>query len=289
MIKVFENTEALLFNFLGQFTKTATNLRCIHLHVSQYHANQFNHIDERHVVSVTEEILDDKGSYVFRCHDSDIFIIAPYISPKLYKTFLSRLVEELRLDSDQNLASFLELGHDGDTLIDSVKQKIDALEQEEKKAIKEHLYDDENKPRIKNHRPVLSLLSTTYTHETPRILVIEDDEFSQALIANAFLAELNIEFAATGMQGIQKYVDSAPDIVLLDIGLPDMSGHEVMGTIRELDPNAKIIMLTARNEVDEIHHSLESGAQGYVSKPFSKAALLQHMKIRPVSRQHVAI
>ena len=55
-----------------------------------------------------------------------------------------------------------------------------------------------------------------------------------------------------GTEGVRKYSENVPDIVLLDIELPDMSGNEAMEIIKEMDPDAQIIVLTARKKEDDV-------------------------------------
>src|SRR5207237_10625167 len=93
-----------------------------------------------------------------------------------------------------------------------------------------------------------------------------------------------VELAATGAEGLAVVARSqpAPDTVLLDVALPDLSGVEVARRLRA-GSNVPIIMLTARrNEIDKIT-GLDAGADDYVTKPFSHGELLA--RIRPQIRR----
>ena len=285
MIKIFENTETLLIDSINQFSRMAPNLRCVHLKLSKCGERYFHEIEMLKLSKITEEIFDKKTSYFFYCQDGDVFIIAPHISPKLYDKFLTHLVENLRLASYEKLASLFELGHDSAKLVKIVENKKRKINLIAKKKTTHSLPDKKSEiDFIDSTSSIAMNFSKRRANRSIRnILVIEDDPFTRKLIASALGADFSIDFATDGAEGIKKYVRNAPDILLLDIGLPDMNGHEVMERIKKLDTDAQIIMLTARKEAHEILYSLHNGAHGYVSKPFSKAKLLQHMNIKSVT------
>ena len=111
-----------------------------------------------------------------------------------------------------------------------------------------------------------------------KVLVIEDEEsFRDAL---AFMLKREgyvIELAEDGTQGIAKFDSSTPDLVLLDLMLPGVSGTDVCKHIRSKS-NTPIIMLTAKDtEIDKVV-GLELGADDYVTKPFSTRELLARIK-----------
>jgi two-component system KDP operon response regulator KdpE len=80
-----------------------------------------------------------------------------------------------------------------------------------------------------------------------------------------------------GMQGIQAIRDSLPDLVLLDVMLPDLDGFEILRMIRE-NNTLPVIMLTAKGEEDDRVKGLELGADDYVTKPFSPRELVSRVK-----------
>lgn len=115
------------------------------------------------------------------------------------------------------------------------------------------------------------------------ILVVDDEERMARFI------RLNLEHdgfqvveAYRGMQALQEYRDSLPDLVLLDVMLPDINGFEVLGMLREIS-NVPVIMLTAKGEEDDRVKGLELGADDYVTKPFSPRELVS--RVRAVLRR----
>jgi DNA-binding response OmpR family regulator len=114
--------------------------------------------------------------------------------------------------------------------------------------------------------------------ERRRILVVDDEERMVRFI------RLNLEHdgflvseAFNGKEAIQKMRDLTPDLILLDVMMPDLDGFEVLETIREIS-NVPVIMLTAKGEEDDRVRGLELGADDYVTKPFSPRELVSRAK-----------
>ena len=116
-----------------------------------------------------------------------------------------------------------------------------------------------------------------------KILVVDDEERMARFI------RLNLEHdgfqvveAFKGMQALQQFRDTLPDLVLLDVMMPDIDGFEVLGMLREIS-NVPVIMLTAKGEEDDRVRGLELGADDYVTKPFSPRELVS--RVRAVLRR----
>ena len=100
------------------------------------------------------------------------------------------------------------------------------------------------------------------------ILVIEDDGGIRSAITRA-MTDLGHTVTATerGMSGLESAVDNPPDVVLLDLGLPDLDGLEVLAMLRAVS-NVPVIVITARDDDADMVRALDRGADDYVVKPF---------------------
>lgn len=110
-----------------------------------------------------------------------------------------------------------------------------------------------------------------------RILVVDDEERMVRFIRmNLEHDGYQVAEALNGKQAIDKLRDT-PDLVLLDVMMPDLDGFEVLGTIRQVS-NVPVIMLTAKGEEDDRVRGLELGADDYITKPFSPRELVSRVK-----------
>ena len=115
---------------------------------------------------------------------------------------------------------------------------------------------------------------------TQRILVVDDDDALREMVGLVLSgAGFNPLFAADGVEAVRVFSDSSPDLVLLDIMLPGLSGIEVCKQIRT-QSGVPIIMLTAKGETEDVVLGLEAGADDYVVKPHNGAELIARVKAR---------
>lgn len=112
-----------------------------------------------------------------------------------------------------------------------------------------------------------------------KVLIVDDDDALRALVADTFSwAGAQVFLAANGLEALHLFFDYRPDLVILDIMLPDMDGWQVCARLLEL-ANVPIIFLTALGQEHEIIQGLESGAVDYVTKPFSPKLLLARAQV----------
>lgn len=111
------------------------------------------------------------------------------------------------------------------------------------------------------------------------ILIVDDDPLMRrSLAASLGQADYLVATAPNSEEAISQIRRQRPDLVLLDIGLPDMDGMETLRAIRRYDPRLPVIFVTGRRrELDEIV-GLELGADDYITKPFDMDVLLAHIK-----------
>ncbi len=112
-----------------------------------------------------------------------------------------------------------------------------------------------------------------------RVLIIEDDESMVLGLSSALAGEgYDVLAARTGPEGLQLACDRGPDLILLDLMLPGMSGLEICKRLRDQDVRCPVIILTSRTEENDRVFGLELGADDYVTKPFSLRELLARVR-----------
>ena len=117
-------------------------------------------------------------------------------------------------------------------------------------------------------------MSSTANHPK-KILVVDD-----ALIIRKMIIDLAKECgwaiageAKDGQEACEIYSNQKPDLVTMDMVMPNMNGLEALKKIREIDPNARVIMISAVNQKDKLVESIEAGASDFIVKPFDKTRL----------------
>ena len=121
-----------------------------------------------------------------------------------------------------------------------------------------------------------------------RLILVVDDEERMARFIHLNLEHDGFQVieAYRGMQAIQILRDSLPDLIILDVMMPDIDGFEALKLIREVS-SVPVIMLTAKGEEDDRVRGLELGADDYVTKPFSPRELVS--RVRAVLRRNEAV
>lgn len=110
------------------------------------------------------------------------------------------------------------------------------------------------------------------------VLIVEDQEFSRQLIRSVFTRQqydFIFHVAKTASEAIHKYAEIAPDVVYLDIELPDGNGHELAALFTQHDPDTFIYMVTANNYPKDVETAISNKVKGFVAKPFSKQKIMQ--------------
>src|SRR5215470_10891655 len=134
--------------------------------------------------------------------------------------------------------------------------------------------------------PVLGFIVKTH-----KILVVEDSEPFRRLIV--LMVQQNHEYqvvaeATDGLEAIRRAEELAPDLVLMDIGLPKMNGIESARLIRQKAPKCKIVFLTQQSDVYAVQDAIELGALGYVHKSHTANDLLPALEAALTGRQFVS-
>jgi DNA-binding response OmpR family regulator len=113
-----------------------------------------------------------------------------------------------------------------------------------------------------------------------RILIIEDDRSVQKALKRLFEAEgYAVQLASDGNSGVDGFRQAVPSAVVLDLRLPGISGREVCRVCKEHAPSVPIIVLSATSDVTDKVLLLETGADDYVTKPFSPRELLARVRV----------
>lgn len=126
------------------------------------------------------------------------------------------------------------------------------------------------------------------TNAVTHILIIEDEKHIRRFLRMTLeAAGISVAEAATGLQGLEQNAMGQPDLVILDLGLPDMAGVEVIQQLR-ISTQAPIVILSARSEEAQKVQALDAGADDYLTKPFGNSELMARIRVHLRKRPKVA-
>ena len=109
---------------------------------------------------------------------------------------------------------------------------------------------------------------TSYEPPKPRLLVVEDSPDTSDLIQRVLATHFDIEVAADGALGLSIWQEKHHDLVLLDVALPTMNGHDILIEIQRIDPTQPVVIMTAHASIEHAEELMLSGAVDFLPKPF---------------------
>ena len=117
------------------------------------------------------------------------------------------------------------------------------------------------------------------------LLVVEDHDLLRKLFSEAFRGSHVVHAASSAEEGWKLYLDKAPNITFLDIGLPGASGHDLAHKIKRHDPASYVIMATISDDTEDMEEAARNNADGFIVKPFDKKKIAgyidQYLAIHP--------
>ena len=119
------------------------------------------------------------------------------------------------------------------------------------------------------------------TNKTKILIVDDEPNIVETLKARLEANDYEVFTASNGSEGLQIALDERPDVILLDIIMPVMDGHEMLEAFRR-EPgscNSSIIMLTAKHQIEDIERASDSGIDDYIIKPFDMSKLLEKIEL----------
>ncbi len=275
--------EKLLLALQDQIYSNPTG-RCLLLRFSQIECDHQKFMPD--LLSALENITVDGRAQIFVCHDYDVFLVDRNLTYHALEQFYTHLTPQLLPvvgDHISRLASLFDIGIEKNTLLNIVGRKIEgrrsAKRVEKNGTIANSSYS--HAIQTMEDSMVNSLTERRNGRKETEVLVAEDDAFSRMLVSMVLDGRYSLKMAADGQAALVNYVRSAPDILFLDIGLPDMDGHQILEQIFEIDPEAYVVMFSGHGDVHNVTKAMELGAQGFLSKPFTKDKLLRFIEKSP--------
>jgi two-component system chemotaxis response regulator CheY len=107
-------------------------------------------------------------------------------------------------------------------------------------------------------------------------MIADDSEFMRSLLREILESEHEVVGEAeNGVEAVDLYAETSPDLVMMDIVMPIQDGIEATSEITDADPDANVIMCTSVGQEEKMKAAIKSGAEGYITKPFQKPNVLE--------------
>lgn len=284
MIITAKNAEEALIADIKRHYESGTTTRCLYIRFSELGtmSEEFFH----HFTNALEPISNGNFASVYMCGDRDVFILMQNLSHRSVDEFVRSLQDLSGLHDIEPLCSLYELRIDGSTIRNICARKLEKIEkarasQDKAAALKAEEREREKALSNLDAGLLTSLKSRRNKRTDTEILVVEDDALSRMLIKNVLSSDFSLCVVQDAQSAIFEYLEKAPDVVFLDIGLPDMSGHEVLQRLMQIDQESYVIMFSGRKDKENILKALELGAMGFIGKPFTRGKLYQYIEQCP--------
>lgn len=284
MLVITNKTEARLLQDLREAVKNTPLQKCFYMNFSSVEVPK-QELQETFLRTL-DELPNAYMAQVYICHDYDIFILMQGFMQQQFKDFVVRLGQELGQDSFLDLIEILEVGVDWKTLENLCATKIQAANEVEENAAIEDLAKEQDSAVTQamselDANAIAGLSKRRFLRSGCAIMVVDDDQLSRTLVGNVLDKGFHMVYARNGQEALKFYVENAPDVLFLDIGLPDIDGHKLLEVLSQIDPDGYIIMFSGRKDKENMLRALRAGAQGFVGKPFTRNELMHYIEKSP--------
>lgn len=214
----------------------------------------------------------------YLCHDADLVFtftgLKRRLIPKLVE-LITLIMPNLRTeDVDLDTAfRFYDLGVDYTMVAQFMREKVKLYQQSSDADAPANLAGAELLPEWDGDRYQQVALDQA-SRTKPLILIIDDDDMIRNLARSVLRPPYSVILAGDGIAGMDIANRYAPDLILLDIEMPHVSGVETLKRIMQHMPEAKVIMFSASSQEANVKEAIALGAKGFITKPFAPKSLL---------------
>lgn len=285
MLVIDEKAEQRLLKLLDRYKAGESHGRAVHVRITQYGVLP---LPLSELIPLTQTAVADPSLQIFVLRDGDIVLVADQISTREARAYNRVLAQHLGLPENEPLTQFFEVEHSWNYLVYLVDEKLQRIVAEAQKAESEREAAEKDRLRkiilTEEAAPELArtLSRRREQHVRPVVMIIEDDVFSRRLVEGVLRQTCDLVSLGDGRDVAKQYVVAAPSAVFLDIDLPDVSGHDLLRRIIEIDPDAYVVMLSGNGDRNNVSRAIQNGAKGFVGKPFTKDRLEKYIGRSPL-------
>lgn len=212
---------------------------------------------------------------VFICDDGDVFIQFALNGAtddiEIKQVFLDTYQDQIT--QCMNMADFFK-SYDLTIDLSALKQECFRKQGKSTSVSQKLSQYFENDLLISTLRNTALLISMQRSFRTkPHILIVEDQAFGQKIMTS-ILRDYECYIAGSSGEALMQYIEKYPDIVFLDINLPDLKGHEFAKLINKIDEHAFVVMVSSNRYPEDIKKAKENNVKGFIAKPFQNDEIL---------------
>jgi two-component system, chemotaxis family, chemotaxis protein CheY len=224
--------------------------------------------------SLIEAYLGDIEGYLYICRDQSLHFVCNNVGYETLQHAAKQIGDFLECEDDESLNYHIfDLAIDAYLYAQMVLEKSNGQSEIYKENIfKETFISGSFDCKLNKADNNINLRT--------KVLLVEDDPVTRWMVRNILKNECDLITASSANKAFSIYSSYKPDIVFLDIGLPDRNGREVLNWIIRNDPGACVVMFSSNNTLDNISGALEDGASGFITKPFLKEHLMHYIYTR---------
>ena len=281
MLTVTKKSEILFLQELKRCLDHEPSQRCLFIRFSdvEYEAEDWFDV----FLQEWRLYFGSEPSQIYLLQDDDVFVLMRTLTQKRVNEFITHLTTKLApAPLSPGLASLFEVRFDWPKLKTICHKKIDAAQKVSRETTtKDVTTEAVDVCEYLSPDLVTSIKERRAARKEAYVMVVEDDPFSQKLVRNALKNNYDHSISGDGSGALMGYIKNAPDILFLDIGLPDIDGHEVLKRLFEFDPDAFVVMFSGNGNRENVMKAIELGAKGFVGKPFTQEKLFQYIGKSP--------
>ena len=283
MLVIDENTDAHLLARLEQAQLSDTDeSRYIYFHLEEGASGSVKDT----IITMTHQHFTTKEGQIYFCENGDVCVMAPNITSHDGNQLISTIAEQCGRAISMDWVIFDEIKRSCGSILERVRERVQLRE------TTRHLQLQQRSAQLKQARRAeilqelqpqdrVDIQRRRAGRPSPKIMVIEDDAFSRKLVERTLETQYQVLGLPTADSALTLYYNLLPDVLFLDINLPDVTGHELLERIIHIDPDAYVIMLSANADNANISQAIALGAKGFVAKPFTKDKLLKYIERCP--------
>jgi CheY-like chemotaxis protein len=254
---------------------------CLHVVPDPEKANEtLNETSQVYIAKIIRSLLPGNDGSVICLHDKSLLVVYRDMGNIAITSFIATLNHSTNIQTPPLVSENFTLDIDNKALIDMLEVYTGPVTSAEKNAVEtDHNLLKLLVPHLNDFLDAwLTICEARQGRTQPHIMVVDDDPITTRIISRALKDEYPIITAHNAAEAIERHLLFVPDLVFLDIGLPDCDGFSVLEYIRSHDPDCTIVMFTGNSFLDYRVKAMSSGADGFLPKPFNRQSFEHYIK-----------